>query len=78
MIIFVQIKAEAPRNMKAIKSPTDYKRCAYCGKVITNGRGSRRVYCNQACKQAAWRERKEPAAQAGSVTIACESNNGSR
>ncbi len=57
-----------------MKQETDYKRCAYCNKVITNGRGARRVYCNQACKQAAWRERKE-AAQAGHVTIASESNN---
>ncbi len=44
-----------------------YKKCAHCGKAISNGRGARRVYCNQACKQAAWRERQE--AQAGNVTL---------
>ena len=63
--------------MKKQNSPTDYKRCAHCGKVITNGRGARRAYCNQACKQAAYRERLEAqgsAAQAGIVTIACDSN----
>ena len=54
----------------------DYKKCAHCGKVISNGRGSRRVYCNQACKQAAWRERRE--AQAGAVTLTSKSNSGSR
>ena len=60
------------------KTLTNYKRCAYsqCGKVISNGRGSRRVYCNQACKQAAWRERRE--AQAGAVTLTSKSNSGSR
>ena len=59
-------------------SKDDYKKCAHCGKVITNGRGARRVYCNQACKQAAWRERKEQEAQAGLVTLACDSNKGSQ
>lgn len=48
-----------------------YKKCAHCGKVISNGRGSRREYCNQACKQAAYRER---AAQALNVTLASDSN----
>ena len=54
----------------------DYKKCAHCGKVISNGRGSRRVYCNQACKQAAYRERLE--AEAGAVTLTSKSNKGSR
>ena len=56
------------------KTLTNYKRCAYsqCGKVISNGRGSRREYCNQACKQAAYRERRE--AQAGIVTLTSKSN----
>ena len=56
------------------KTLTNYKRCAYsqCGKLISNGRGSRREYCNQACKQAAYRERRE--AQAGSVTLTSKSN----
>lgn len=60
------------------KTLTNYKRCAYsqCGKVISNGRGSRRVYCNQACKQAAYRERLE--AEAGKVTLISKSNKGSR
>ena len=60
------------------KTLTNYKRCAYsqCGKVISNGRGSRRVYCNQACKQAAYRERLE--AEAGAVTLTSKSNKGSR
>jgi len=64
--------------MKSTNSPTDYKRCAHCGKVITNGRGSRREYCNQACKQAAWRERKEQEAQAGAVTLTSNRNNDSK
>ncbi len=62
--------------MKKQNSLTDYKRCAHCGKVITNGRGSRREYCNQACKQAAYRERLE--AQAGIVTLTSDSNSGSK
>ena len=62
--------------MKKQNSLTDYNRCAHCGKVITNGRGSRREYCNQACKQAAYRERLE--AQAGIVTLTSDSNSGSK
>lgn len=62
--------------MRLSKSITAYKYCAQCGKVITNGRGSRRVYCNQACKQAAYRERIE--AEAGNVTLTSKSNKGSR
>ena len=60
----------AQGKIKTMKN--DYKKCAHCGKVISNGRGSRRVYCNQACKQAAWRERRE--AQAGTVTPTSKSN----
>jgi len=60
--------------MRQSKSITEYKRCAHCGKVISNGRGSRREYCNQACKQAAYRERLE----AGAVTLTSKSNKGSR
>lgn len=35
------------------------KKCAHCGKVISPGHGKKRVYCSQACKQAAYRLRKE-------------------
>ena len=62
--------------MRQSKSITEYKRCAHCGKVITNGRAARRKYCNPACKQAAYRERLE--AQAGTVTLTSDSNSGSR
>ncbi len=70
--------ANKPARGRMKMANDDYKKCAHCGKVITNGRGARRVYCNQACKQAAWRERKEQEAQAGLVTLACDSNKGSQ
>ena len=59
--------ANKPARGKIKTMKNDYKYCADCGKVITNGRAARRKYCNQACKQAAYRKRLE--AQAGSVTL---------
>ena len=69
--------ANKPAQGKIKTMKNDYKYCADCGKVITNGRAARRKYCNQACKQAAYRKRLE-AAQAGSVTLTSKSNKGSR
>ena len=43
--------------MKTIKQPEKNK-CLYCGKKISGGWLGRRQYCNDACKQAAYRERK--------------------
>ena len=33
--------------------------CEYCGKQIKPGRDRRRKFCNQACKQAAYRKRRD-------------------
>lgn len=33
------------------------KECRWCGEFIARGRGTRRVYCSDACKQAAYRDR---------------------
>jgi hypothetical protein len=53
---------QMPAQMDAdIQPRAGYKRCLNCGKVITPGAGQRREYCNAACKQAAWRKRKEAA-----------------
>ena len=51
-----------PSQLEADNQPRPgYKRCANCGKTITPGGGQRREYCNAACKQAAYRTRKEAA-----------------
>lgn len=42
-----------------IKVTREDKRCLYCGKRISPGRAGRRDYCNNACKQAAYRERRD-------------------
>lgn len=52
-------------------STNTHKNCAHCGKVISPGHGARREYCNQACKQAAYRERKETAQ---TVTLSSKGN----
>jgi hypothetical protein len=57
-------KKQMPPPVAAPARP-GYKRCLNCGKVITPGAGQRRDYCNSACKQAAYRKRK----QAASVTV---------
>jgi hypothetical protein len=64
------LKRREPGMSKQI---TEYKHCAHCDNLISPGHGARRKYCNQACKQAAYRERKE-LSRAGSVTLSRESN----
>ena len=39
--------------------PRPDKTCENCGKSIAPGRHGRRRFCNNACKQAAYRQRKE-------------------
>ena len=40
-------------------------KCAGCDRLILPGRGRRRAYCTEACKQRAYRERKAERAAAG-------------
>ena len=37
----------------------EYVNCLYCNNSISPGRDGRRKYCNSACKQAAYRNRKD-------------------
>ena len=39
----------------------EYKPCENCGKAIRPGHNRTRKYCNQACKQEAWRKRNQKA-----------------
>ena len=52
--------AMPPRRPKIIRAvrPDTYCRNPACGKRIGPGRHGRRRYCNKACKQAAWRNRR--------------------
>ena len=54
-----------PQMAANIQPRPEYKRCKFCGKVISPGAGQRRNYCTQAHKQAAYRKRK----QAAGVTL---------
>ena len=59
------IQKMPPQMAADIQPRPEYKRCLNCGKTITPGQGQRRDYCNAACKQAAYRKRK----QAAGVTL---------
>jgi len=46
------------RPPKAKKNRPDVP-CKNCGRMMSPGRNGKRDYCNNACKQAAWRKRKD-------------------
>ena len=47
--------------------------CEFCGKLISPGRNRKRRFCNNAEKQAAYRERRD--GPRNLVTVASERNN---
>ena len=65
-----------PKPARKIKTPRPDSYCKnpVCGKRISAGRHGRRQYCNKACKQAAWRNRRRvtSANGKGNTTITSE------
>ena len=55
---------------------TTNKHCKHCGRAISPGRAGRRDYCSAACKQAAYRKRKNGDVTQQSVTVTTLSNDG--
>ena len=49
----------AAAQLAGRRATTHKGKCSYCGRTFyTDGTGTGRLYCNNACRQAAYRERK--------------------